>query len=135
MMSYYLQLALRTLRRNVVLTTLIIAAVGVGIGAYMTVLTVLIAMSGDPIPDKSATLFVPQIDIWGPNTRPKNATGEIRLPPQFTYRDATAFMQAHMAPRQAAMYPVGLDVTRPSGIPYSQGGRGTSGDFFSMFQV
>ena len=52
MIGYYLHLALRTLRRNIVLTSLIIAAVGVGIGAYMTVLTVLMAMSGDPIPDK-----------------------------------------------------------------------------------
>jgi putative ABC transport system permease protein len=135
MLGYYLQLALRTLRRNVVLTSLIIAAVGVGIGAYMTVLTVLIAMSGDPIPDKSDKLFVPQIDVWGPSTRPKGESGETRLPPQFTYRDVTAFMQAHMAPRQAAMYPVGLDATPPSGIPFSQGGRATYRDFFAMFEV
>src|SRR5580698_950046 len=99
MVIYYLHLALRALRRNIVLTALIIAAVGFGIGAYMTVLTVLIAMSGDPMTDKSDVLFVPQIDIWGPNTRPKGATGEIRLPQQFTYRDVTAFMQAHTAPR------------------------------------
>ncbi len=53
MFGYYLRLALRTLRRNIVLTSLINAAVGFGIGAYMTILTVLIAMSGDPMPDKS----------------------------------------------------------------------------------
>jgi putative ABC transport system permease protein len=135
MLGYYLRLAVRALRRNVILTSLIISAVGVGIGAYMTILTVLIAMSGDPIPDKSDVLFVPQIDVWGPNTRPKGATAEVRLPPQFTYRDVTAFMQAHMALRQAAMYPVGLDVTPPSGIPYSQEGRATHRDFFAMFQV
>jgi putative ABC transport system permease protein len=135
MLGYYLGLAIRTLRRNVVLTSLIIAAVGVGIGAYMTVLTVLIAMSGDPIPDKSATLFVPQIDIWGPATRPKGAAGQVRLPEQATYRDATAFMQAHVAQRQAAMYPIQLDVTPASGAPYSQQGRATYRDFFAMFQV
>ncbi len=61
MIGYYLQLALRTLRRNIILTLLIIGAVGVGIGAYMTVLTVFIEMSGDPIPDKSTRLFVPQM--------------------------------------------------------------------------
>jgi putative ABC transport system permease protein len=48
--SYYLHLALRSLRRNVALTALIIAALGVGIGSTMTVFTVLLAMSGDPIP-------------------------------------------------------------------------------------
>ncbi len=135
MFGYYLHLALRTLRRNVIVTSLIVAAVGVGIGAYMTVLTVLIAMSGDPIPNKSDTLYVPQIDVWGPNTRPKGTTGEVRLPPQFTYRDVSAFMQAHAAPRQAAMYPVGLDVTPTAGIAYSQNGRATYRDFFAMFEV
>ena len=40
MFNYYLRLALRSLKRNIVLTTLMIAAVGVGIGASMTTLTV-----------------------------------------------------------------------------------------------
>ncbi|HTV77523.1 MAG TPA: ABC transporter permease [Steroidobacteraceae bacterium] len=135
MFGYYLHLALRTLRRNVILTSLIIAAVGVGIGAYMTVTTVLIEMSGNPIPDKSGRLFVPQIDLWGPNTRPKGGTAQVRLPNQFTYRDVTAFMQAHMALRQAAMYPIARDVTPTSGNPYSQEGRATYRDFFEMFEV
>lgn len=135
MAGYYLQLALRTLRRNVILTSLIIAAVGVGIGAYMTVLTVFIAMSGDPIPDKADSLFVPQIDIWGPTTRPKGAAGQPRLPDQHTYRDVTAFMQAHVARRQAAMYRIQLDVSPSSGVPYSEPGRATYRDFFDMFEV
>jgi hypothetical protein len=33
MLSYYVELAVRSLRRNVVLTTLMIAAIGIGIGA------------------------------------------------------------------------------------------------------
>jgi len=135
MLAYYFELAVRTLRRNVILTALIIAAVGVGIGAYMTILTVLIAMSGDPIPDKSAVLFVPQIDVWGPASRPPGTPGPTRLPDQFTYRDAKAFMQAHAARRQVAMYAVQLDVTPPSGAPYSQQGRATYRDFFEMFQA
>jgi putative ABC transport system permease protein len=48
MFSYYFKLALRSLRRNVVLTSLMIAAIGVGIGASMTTLTVFRAMAGDP---------------------------------------------------------------------------------------
>src|ERR1700761_3413021 len=111
MFGYYRHLALRTLRRNVILTALIIAAVGVGIGAYMTVLTVLLAMSGDPIPDKSDQLFVPQIDVWGPAIRPQGAAAQIRLPDQMTYRDATALIQAHAARRQIAMYAIQMDVT------------------------
>src|SRR5580698_2152992 len=66
MFNYYLRLALKSLKRNLVLTSLMIAAIGVGIGAAMTIYTVLLVMSGDPIPDKSSRLFVPTIDNWGP---------------------------------------------------------------------
>jgi putative ABC transport system permease protein len=52
MFSYYFTLAIRSLKRNVVLTVLMIAAVGVGIGASMTTLTVFRAMAKDPIPSK-----------------------------------------------------------------------------------
>jgi putative ABC transport system permease protein len=53
----------------------------------------------------------------------------------FTYRDAVAFMQAHAAKRQVAMYAMELDVTPASGASYSQQGRATYGDFFAMFQA
>jgi putative ABC transport system permease protein len=39
MLSYYLQLAVRSLRRNIGLTILMVVVVGFGIGASMTVLT------------------------------------------------------------------------------------------------
>ncbi len=108
--GYYLHLAIRCLRRNLALTALIIAAVGVGIGATMTVFTVLLAMSGDPIPAKSSQLFAVQIDAWGPASRKStgpSAPSENRLPDLLTYQDAVAFMRAHAAGRQAAMYGTG----------------------------
>ena len=89
MFGYYLTLALRSLRRNVVITALMIAAIGVGIGASMSVYTILRSMSGNPIPDKSSQLFTPQIDVWGPQSRQNsNQAGRDRLPPWLTYRDA-----------------------------------------------
>jgi hypothetical protein len=69
MLGYYLELATRSLRRNVVLTVLMIAAVGVGIGASMTMLTTLRVMSRDPIPDKSSVLFAPQNRLGGTEYR------------------------------------------------------------------
>ena len=74
MLGYYFGLGLRSLRRNVVLTVLMIVAIGVGIGASMTTLTIYRAMSGDPLPGKSAQLFVPQIDNWGPQRRGADST-------------------------------------------------------------
>ena len=135
MLAYYFELALRSLRRNLVLTALMIAAVGVGIGASMTMLTTLRAMSGDPIPDKSSKLFVPQIDVWGPQTRRPGTPGGDRLPEAFTYRDATALMKAHRGVRQAVMYAVAMDVDPGSGRPFQAIGRATYTDFFSLFEV
>ena len=69
--KYYLQLGLRSLRRNPVLTALMVMAIGFGVAASMTTYTVFRAASGDPIPWKSSRLFVPQIDVWGPSSRRK----------------------------------------------------------------
>src|SRR5208282_329307 len=112
MFHYYLGLAVRSLRRNVVLTTLMVAAIGVGIGASMTMLTIFRAMSGDPIPDKSAQLFVPQIDNWGPSANQNSAPlTDDTLPYMLTYIDAIGLMRAHAAPHQAAMYETGFALT------------------------
>jgi putative ABC transport system permease protein len=129
-LSYYLELAIRSLRRNVALTTLMVLAIGVGIGVCMTAFTTLHAMARDPIPDKSSQLFVPHIDAWNPERgRPGIADS------QFSYRDAMALMQAHRGERQAAMYQVALNVAIPSGRLVQVPGRATFADFFSMFEV
>jgi putative ABC transport system permease protein len=134
MLSYCLELAIRSLRRNVVLTTLIVAAVGAGVGTSMTVLTTLMAMSGNPIPGKSRQLFVPQIDNWGVTLHESTSDPEF-VPMQLSYRDAVAFTRAHLGTRQAAMYSLGLNVNPAAATPFPAIGRATSGDFFAMFEV
>jgi putative ABC transport system permease protein len=136
MLGYYFELSIRSLTRNVALTTLMVVVVGFGVGASMTVLTTLRAMAVDPIPDKSAQLFVPQIDAWGPPTRPGGGAGPGgQLLDQLTYRDAVALMQARKAVRQSAMYAVSLDATAPDGVPIPVDGRAAYADFFRMFEV
>ncbi|HEY6457507.1 MAG TPA: ABC transporter permease [Steroidobacteraceae bacterium] len=137
MLGYYLELAIHSLRRNLVLTVLMVAAIGVGIGTCMMVLTTLVAMSGNPIPDKSAKLFVPLIDVWGPESRRGSAGANIgqQLPTQLTYRDATTLMRAQRAVRQTAMYAISLNVSPPGGAPFQALGRATYADFFTMFEV
>jgi putative ABC transport system permease protein len=102
MFSYYVTLALRSLRKNVALTALMIIAIGVGIGASMTTLAVFRAMSGDPIPRKSSQLFVVQLDNWGPD-KPDEHT-EDHLAENISYTDAMALMKQHAAKRQTAIY-------------------------------
>ena len=62
MFGYYLNLAMRSFRRNRALTALMVLAIALGIGASMTTLTVFYVLSGDPIPQKSGTLFYPRIE-------------------------------------------------------------------------
>lgn len=137
MFGYYLRLALRSLRRNVVLTLLMIAAVGVGIGASMTTLTVFRAMDGDPIPGKSAQLFAPQIDNWGPENQSGAGTGPDHLQSLLSYADVTNLMNAHAGHRQSAMYATALALTpsNPDLAPFMVHGRAAYADFFPMFQV
>jgi putative ABC transport system permease protein len=133
--GYYLKLALRSLRLNVVLTALMISAIGVGIGASMTMLTIVRAASADPIPQKSSRLFVPQIDNFGPGGRWRGYSDF--LPPVLTYFDVTAWMRARAGARQAAMYPISLSITPPDPAqnPIQVDARATYGDFFPMFEV
>jgi putative ABC transport system permease protein len=132
MLRYYFALAFRSLRRNVLLTVLMTAAVGVGIGACMTTLTTLMAMSANPIPDKSSQLFIPQIDLSGYASDHYDVSSLAR---DFSYRDAMAFMGARLGLRQTATYPVQLTVIAPQGGRFQQLGRATYADFFAMFEV
>jgi putative ABC transport system permease protein len=133
MLGYYLQLAIRSLKRNVALTALIVTAVGVGIGAAMTEFGVMRALSGDPLPVKSSRLVMPQIDVWGPDSRPNRTGAAVELPDQLSYRDAMALMRAHKGLRQTAMYGVAPDVTPAQGRPFPAAGRAAYADFFRMF--
>jgi putative ABC transport system permease protein len=135
MFKYYFGLGVRSLRRNVVLTLLMITAIAVGIGASMTTLTVFRAMSGDPIPEKSQQLFAVQIDNWGPN-KPGDQSGDGLLP-FVSYIDVMALMKAHAASRQTAFF-VTLPTLRPSDPrqkPFKAFVRATYSDFFPMFNV
>ena len=136
MFQYYFRLGLRSLRRNMILTGLMIAAIGVGIGACMTALTVFRAMSGDPIPQKSSQLYVPQIDNWGPDKHTGGGTSD-HLEPQLSYIDVMGFMKAHAAKRQTGMYAT-LQTLRPADPkqkPTKIFVRAAYADFFPMFDV
>lgn len=135
MIWYYIELAIRGLKRNVALTLLVITAVGIGIGTCMTEFSVMYVLLGNPVPDKSSRLVVPQIDAWGPDSRSAPGGGAIELPDQLTYRDAMALMQGHKALRQTAMYGIGPNVTPSQGRPFHASGRAAYADFFTMFEA
>ena len=133
MFAYYFQLGLRSLRRNPALTALMVMAIGFGVAASMTTYSVFRAVSGNPIPDKSARLFTPQVDAWGPQQNLKGGEPAEAL----GYIDAMALMRAHEAKRQTLLYMVGLRVM-PDGdrdLPLNANGYAVTSDFFTMFEV
>ncbi|HEX7326544.1 MAG TPA: ABC transporter permease [Rhodanobacteraceae bacterium] len=132
MFAYYLALALRSFRRNKLLTALMVLTIGFGVAASMTTWSVFRAVSGDPIPQKSSELFVPQIDNWGPTG---SADGKNREPPNaLDYTDAAALMRAHRAKYQSPAYEI-IDTmvpTRPGQHPLITMGQAVSNEFFPM---
>lgn len=133
MFSYYLQLGLRSLRRNPMLTALMIMAVGFGVAASMITYSVFRAVSGNPIPEKSEQLFIPQVDSWGPKY---NLLGN-EPPNALNYVDAMALMRTHQAKRQTMLYPIRLSALPGGGqsIPFIVEGFTAQSDFFAMFDV
>lgn len=135
MFSYYLRLAWSSIRRTPVLSALMVLALGLGIGAFMTTFTVYYLMSGDPIPHKSDVLYAVQLDNWDPNEPPTESARDVR--PQLTYRDGNALMQSETpALRQAHMYGSGaVVVPADDQPPFDESVRATWHTFFAMFDV
>jgi putative ABC transport system permease protein len=134
MFSYYLKLGWLSIRRNPLLSMLMIAAIAFGIGASMTTITVNYIMSGNPIPQKSEQLFYVQLDSWDINEPVEDGNG---LPDQMTYIDAMALMKAGKAYRQVASNRSYL-VLEPQGEdekPFPVDARNTWADFFPMFDL
>ena len=136
MFRYYAWLGARSLRRNPILTTLMISAIALGIGAFMTLYALFHMMSADPIPWKSDSLYVVQLDNWDAE-EPYDQDASGPLPPdQVTYRDGRALMEAGKARYQTLMFRAAFPV-QPGNAevkPYTGIARMTYADFFPMFE-
>ena len=134
MFRYYLTLGLRNLRRAPVLTALIVMILAVGIGASMTSLTMLLVMSGDPIPQKSDRLFVPQLDIGAMNgSYSPGEDPEL----QMSWTDVNNLLGDAKGLRQTALYGISptLDPQREGLTPFVEQGMATTRDLFPMFDI
>lgn len=134
--GYYLQLAARSMRRTPVLTLLMVCAIGLGIGASMTSLTIFHLMSGNPIAHKNALLRPVQLDNWDPS-QPWDDKEPTEPPNIVTYRDAMALLEARQARRQVAMFTnyFPLQPENREVKPYLVNARLTTADFFAMFEA
>jgi putative ABC transport system permease protein len=132
--AYYLELAVRSLRRSSGLTALMMLAIGFGVATSMTMYSVFRGVSADPIPWKSSQLFVPQIDAWGPGHRDNGEP-----PTTLTYIDAMALIRQHRAFRQSAIIPMFRSIMPPHANqdngPIDTRGYAVYSDFFPMLDV
>lgn len=134
MLIYYLDLALRSLRRSRVLTVLMVLSLALGIGACITTLTVLRLLSGDPMPGISASILHPQLD---PRHRQGYQPGQSRPLPIMSYPDAMNLLHAGRARYQAALAltPAKIRGSDPQARPFFSNGVMTTAQFFPMFDV
>ena len=132
MFRYYLDLALRGFRHTKALTALIVLAIGLGIGASMTMITVLHVMSGDPVPARSAKLFYPHLEPAPSGFGgPQSDSGR-----DFTWPDANNLLQARRAVRQAMMAGGRVAVRAAHELkPFYSTGHYVSEQFFEMFDA
>lgn len=134
MFTYYLDLALRSLKRNKVLTALMVLALGMGIGACITTLTVLRLLSGDPLPQKSAQLFYPQID---PNSKDGYIcrADQARRDHDLSRCDESAARTSRHASGGDGAHPAKVMPKRANARPFFSDAVMTTADFFAMFDA
>jgi putative ABC transport system permease protein len=134
MFRYYLKLGILSIRANPALSMLMVAAIAIGIGACMSIVTIRHVMSDNPIEHKNDVLYHVELDNWNPDD-PYQEPNE--PPEQVTYLDATALHQAGRAFRQTISFKSGR-VVQPEGDdarPFQEEVRATTADFFAMFDV
>jgi len=137
MLAYYFRIALKSLRRNPMLTALMIGSIAVGVGVCITTLTVYRLMSGNPVAHRNDVLYAVTLDSWDPNSPWRDEHPE-RPPPELTYRDAETLYRSDIPDRKVMMRKAAFVVEAPpkSGVaPFLVEGRTTTKDFFAMFDV
>lgn len=133
MFTHYIHLAFKSLRRNPMLAALAVLTLAIGIAACMTSLTVLHVLSADPLPARSARLFVPAFD----NAPQDRRAGEEGPRLTLTHTEVQA-LQRMSGPRlQAAMYGVSMTVQPPRATlaPFLESGQANGRDFFALFEA
>ena len=141
MLGYNTRIATKSIKRNPVLTAIIILGIALGICASTTFTTVRHMFARDPLPGKSDKLFYVRMDNWDParpyptsESGPKNANP---LPPSLAFRDVTELMRSNLPARQTPSYMTILAVypERRVSRPYQATVRVVGSDFFPMFEV
>ncbi len=138
MFLYNLRLAFRSLRRNPVLTAVLITAIALGICVSTTFVALRHLFGKNPLPGVSHTLFYVRLDAWDPKQPyPSPGNDPNAIPTQLTHKDMRALMRSGISTRQTGLYQTTFFVFPDPkiGKPYSSAVRMTFADFFTMFRA
>ena len=125
------------MKRNPVLSGLMILTIGVGIAASMIAITLYHARAGHPIPWKEDKLFAVTLDTRD-DSPDQGFSKHPEYPPfQVTWRDAQVLYASDIPRHSAMMYRSNRLVSPPSRTvkPFDVVVRVTTADFFPMFDV
>jgi putative ABC transport system permease protein len=141
MLAYQVKTAMQSLRRNPVLTTLLIVGIAVGICVSTAFVTLRHMYTRDPLPGKSEKVFYVRLDSWdkeepfrgGASTDVTNRP----IPDQVTYRDARNLLRSPVPKRQSPTYITRAFVYPDPKIarPFQPDVRLVFSDFFEMFEM
>lgn len=133
-LAYYLRLGVSGLSRNRLLTALMVVAIGLGIGTFMTTYNLYHTMSSDPLPDRSDRLYNLRLDVV-PVGHPGYDVTPDRLPPLMTWQDSRAIVADSPATAVTTHFRswVSLKSDRSDVKPAVEFARAASADFFGMF--
>ncbi|HYR27842.1 MAG TPA: ABC transporter permease [Thermoanaerobaculia bacterium] len=136
MLGYHLKIAVASLRRNPIVSALLIGAIALGICVSTSFVTLRHLFTQDPLPTKSQQVFRVQLDSWGA-AEPFREEEPDLLPDQLTYRDARNLLQSKIPVRQNAAFMSRFFVYPDPKMarPFQADVRFTFADFFDMFEL
>lgn len=134
MFTYHLKIAATSLRRNPILTALLIAGIALGICVSTAFVTLQHMFTQELVPGKTDELFYVRLDTWGKDVK---RFGERTIPDQVTYKDAVALMRSPVPLRQTPTFITTLFVHPDPKVarPYQPQIRVTNSDLFTMFNM
>ena len=133
MFTYHLKIAIASLRRNPILSALLIGGIALGICVSTAFVTLRHLYTADPLPGKSERLHYVRLDSWG--NKPFDDDDPQSVPDQVTYRDARALLESPIPVRQSPTFVTNMFVHPDPKVarPFQPHVRLVFGDFFDMF--
>jgi putative ABC transport system permease protein len=136
MFTYHLKIALNSLRRNPILTALLIAGIALGICVSTAFVTLRHMYTQDPLPGKSDKVYYVRLDTWGKGHWFRDGE-EGSVPDQVTHRDTRGLLRSPVPVRQSPTFITMMFVYPESKAirPFQPNVRLVMSDFFDMFNM